>query len=70
MDQKVIAALLCMALAGCAMPPTGNLCTAGPFIPDPGVSERWTRPEKEQLVTLNNAGRDICGWRAPGEGGE
>ncbi len=57
------AALLALVLAACS-PTVGNLCTAGPIIADPGANERWTRGEKEQVVGLNNAGRDICGWRS------
>lgn len=66
MESKMIAAaLLCMFLAGCSTTRTGSLCTIGPFIPDTGASERWTVAEKRQLVTLNNSGEAICGWRAP-----
>lgn len=65
MDKaKLIAvATLALALAACS-PTVGNLCTAGPIILDPGADERLTRSEKEQFVTLANAGRDICGWRS------
>lgn len=64
MDKKMIGAvLLCLALVGCTT--TGSLCPVGPFIPDKGVNERWTRGEREQLVTLNNSGETICGWQAP-----
>lgn len=65
MDPKVIAAaVLAAILAGCS-PTTGSLCTVGPFIADQGASERWTRSEKEQLVTLNRSGERVCGWKAP-----
>ncbi len=65
MDPKVIAValLICLALGGCTT--TGSLCSAGPFIADQGVNERWTRGEREQLATLNTSGETICGWRAP-----
>jgi hypothetical protein len=70
MDPKVIAAVLCLALAGCSSigrtTYTGSLCPVGPFIGDPGASERLTRAEKEYIVTLNNSGEKICGWKAPG----
>lgn len=65
MDQaKLIGALLLCALLAACSPTTGNLCTAGPIIADPGAAERWTRSEKEQVVGLNNAGRTICGWQS------
>lgn len=65
MDKaKLIAiCIFCTLLAACTGG-VGNLCTAGPIIADPGANERWTRGEKEQVVGLNNAGRDICGWRS------
>lgn len=65
MDPKRLIAVpaLCLALATCATT-GGTLCSVGPFLPDPGVNERWTRSEKEQLVTLNNSGAEICGWQA------
>ena len=66
MEPKMIAvALLCILLAGCSTARTGSLCTVGPFIPDSGASERSTVAEKRQLVTLNNSGEAICGWKAP-----
>lgn len=66
MDPRfILVALACIGLSGCASVPVGNLCTAGPFILDPGASDRLTRSEKEQVVTLNNSGVKICGWRAP-----
>ena len=55
--------LLAMGLTTCTQ--GGNLCSLGPFITDPGASERWTRAEKEELVARNNAGTQICGWNAP-----
>lgn len=61
--RLIALALLCALLAGCAS--TGNLCSAGPIIADAGAAERWTRAEKEQIVTLNTAGERICGWRPP-----
>lgn len=56
------AALLALALAACS-PTVGNLCSAGPIILDDKSDERLTRPEKEQIVGLNNAGAEICRWR-------
>lgn len=58
-----IAAVL--ILSGCASVPTGSLCTAGPIVLDEGATERLTRSEKEQIVTLNNAGEQICEWERP-----
>lgn len=67
MDKALKLAAMIAAIGTLAACSTtgGSLCTAGPFIPDQGVNERWTRGEKEQLVTLNNSGEAICGWRAP-----
>lgn len=65
MDKALIIAIVVLALSGCSTTHTGSLCSVGPFIPDRGVADRWTRSEKEQLVTLNKAGERICGWRAP-----
>lgn len=70
MGSKVAAAVLTLlALAGCATSPayTGNLCPVGPFIGDPGATQRLTRAEKEYVVTLNESGEKICGWTAPGK---
>lgn len=58
-----LAVSIIMLLTGCS-PTVGSLCTAGPIIVDQGAAERLTRSEKEQIVTLNNAGRNICGWRS------
>lgn len=44
---------------------TGSLCPVGPFIGDPGASQRLTRAEKEYVVTLNESGEKVCGWAAP-----
>lgn len=44
---------------------TGSLCPIGPFIGDPGASNRLTRSEKEYVVTLNSTGEKLCGWTAP-----
>jgi len=68
MVEKMIAvALLVAALGGCAMSPalTGNMCSVGPFIGDPGASTRLTRAEKEYVVALNGSGERICGWTPP-----
>lgn len=68
MDPKVILALpLVILLAGCSITPpiTGSLCTAGPVILDRGAATRLSRDEKEQIVTLNESGAKICGWKAP-----
>lgn len=67
MDKALIAVLLLIAVSGCAMnmPRTGSLCSVGPFITDPGATQRLTRAEKEYQVTLNTAGAQICGWTPP-----
>jgi hypothetical protein len=54
-----------LLLAGCATMPiqVGIPCNVGPFEPDKGASTRWTRGEKEQLVTLNETGQRYCGWK-------
>lgn len=44
---------------------TGNLCPVGPFIGDPGASQRLTRAEKEYVASLNRSGEEICGWTPP-----
>lgn len=65
-SRRIAASIaLIMALAGCASVPTGSLCTAGPIILDAGATERLTRAEKEQIVTLNNSGTKICDWKRP-----
>jgi hypothetical protein len=51
-------------LVGFCSAGAGNLCSAGPIILDAKADERLTRPEKEQIVGLNGAGREICGWRS------
>lgn len=65
MDKVLIAAVLVLAIAGCQSTRTGSLCTAGPIILDAGANERLTRGEREQVVTLNESGEEICGWRPP-----
>lgn len=66
MDKAKLIAVTClmaMLLGACSANTSGNLCSAGPIIADPGADQRWTRSEKEQVVGLNNAGADICRWR-------
>lgn len=65
--DKAIAVAGVLLLAGCAHnpSPTGSLCSVGPFITDPGATQRLTRAEKEYQVTLNEAGEKICGWTPP-----
>ena len=62
------AVILCAALllGGCATMPVqvGLPCNVGPFTPDKGASERFTRNEKEQVVVLNETGQRYCGWKA------
>jgi len=64
--KLVITLPLLLGLATCGQSAyTGSLCPVGPFIGDPGASQRLTRSEKEYVVTLNDAGEKICGWSAP-----
>lgn len=62
----ILAAVL--FLTGCATAPIpiGLPCSVGPIIGDKGASTRWTRSEKEQIVTLNRTGEVLCRWKAPG----
>jgi hypothetical protein len=65
MDKAKLIATLCLPLlVGFCSAGAGNLCSAGPIILDAKSDERLTRPEKEQIVGLNGAGREICGWRS------
>lgn len=61
--KALMIVLLALPLAGCDTLFAGIPCTVGPFRPDQGASTRWTRSEQEQLRTLNNTGRVLCGWR-------
>jgi hypothetical protein len=65
--MKALAIVALLSLAGCATTPIpiGLPCTVGPFITDKGASTRWTRSEKEQLVTLNRTGAKLCRWKPP-----
>lgn len=64
MARSVVAAILiAMALGGCASVRTGSLCTVGPIVPSAEFESRWTRSEKEQIVTYNESGAAICGWK-------
>lgn len=67
MDTRLILVLpvLLFALSACATTSSANLCTAGPIILSKGASERLTRSEKEQIITLNFAGVKVCGWEVP-----
>lgn len=58
MDKGLL--ILFLLLAGCTT--SGSLCTAGPIILDP--ADRLSRGTLEQIVTLNSAGQEICGWKA------
>lgn len=70
MIAKLTYLALCLAvivgLSACSTTKTGSLCPLGFFNPDPGWQERLTRAEKEYLVTLNESGEEICGWRPAG----
>ena len=58
--KALVICAVALLLAGCSSFRTGSLCTAGPFIPDEGAAQRWT---KSELIVLNEAGEEICGWR-------
>lgn len=63
-----VAALgITLALSGCATSPVplGLPCTVGPIVLDRGASQRLTRGEKEQIVTLNESGAKLCRWAPP-----
>lgn len=67
MDTKAImrpplAIIALMLLAGCATA-GGTLCTAGPIILD--KADHLTRATKEQIVTFDESGQRLCGWKAP-----
>lgn len=76
MDKAFLIIVLCLALAGCGINRTlyvpGSLpCNLfsedgkSGFELDPGAKDRLTRGEKEQVVSVNEAGEQICGWEAP-----
>ena len=67
MVAKVILLLPLLLLGGCATSPIpiGLPCSVGPIIGDKGASTRWSRSEKEQIVTLNRTGEKLCRWKAP-----
>lgn len=60
-----VALALVASLAGCETLFGGIPCSVGPIVGDKGASTRWTRSEQEQIVTLNETGERLCGWRAP-----
>lgn len=66
MGKALTLILLAAMLAGCATTakpnPVGLPCTVGPFLPDEGVSTRWTDDELDQLIVLNESGEKLCGW--------
>jgi hypothetical protein len=67
MVKALIAIALLAPLSFCStLSIPGTLpCSVGPIILDKGASTRLTRAEKEQVVTVNETGAAICGWRAP-----
>jgi hypothetical protein len=68
MIKTLAVAVMCLSLAGCLGTTTiitGSLCTAGPIVLDANATIRLTRPEKQQIATLNQSGEEICGWQAP-----
>jgi hypothetical protein len=60
--------ILMLMLAACATSPIplGLPCSVGPIYLDKGASSRLTRHEKEQVVTINEAGATLCRWKPPG----
>lgn len=65
--MRILALTAVLLLAGCATVPipVGLPCSVGPIVGDKGASTRWTRSEKEQIVTLNRTGEVLCKWKAP-----
>lgn len=63
---KVALLAAVLLLTGCATSPIpiGLPCFVGPIIGDKGAATRWTRSEKEQIVTLNRTGEVLCRWKA------
>ncbi len=70
MVKALIALAPLVVLAGCATSPIplGLPCTVGPVVLDKGASTRLTRSEKEQIVSLNEAGAILCRWQPPKKG--
>jgi len=56
-----------LLLTGCATAPIPIqvMDSVGPIVGDKGASTRWTRSEKEQIVTLNRTGEVLCKWKPP-----
>lgn len=70
MDPKiaawVAAPTIIALLSGCTLSPasySGTLCSSGPIILD--SRDALTRSTTEQIVTINNSGEKLCGWKAP-----
>lgn len=66
--RVIVVVTIALFLSGCTLnraPFFGLPCSVGPVVLDKGASTRLTRPEKEQIVTLNEAGAKLCGWRSP-----
>lgn len=65
--MRILALTAVLFLAGCATAPIpiGLPCSVGPIVGDKGASTRWTRSEKEQIITLNRTGEVLCKWKAP-----
>lgn len=61
--KLILTLTIMLALSGCSTMLTGSLCTIGPFHPDKGASQRFTRSEKEYVVSLNESGAKVCGWK-------
>jgi len=66
MIKLLAVAAILLTLAGCQTTTvTGSLCTVGPIVLDANATIRLTRPEKQQIATLNMSGEQLCGWEAP-----
>jgi hypothetical protein len=75
LGKTLILLAAALALSGCAINrsliPVGVPCNVFSadgkhgFEPDKGASGRWSRSEKEQLVTLNETGERFCQWKPP-----
>lgn len=67
MDKALIAAVL-LLVAGCAKMPTIDFtlkphlpCSVGPILLD--KADVLTRSTKEQIITLDETGAALCGWK-------
>ncbi len=61
--RNLAAAAVLLLLPTCSHFGLGLPCTVGPIDLDKGASTRLTRSEKEQIVTLNETGEELCAWK-------